>query len=111
MKLNRHHFSKMDNELADMARAIAHPARIAILRLLLDVGKTQCGEIVDAIPLSQPAVSRHLHELKKAGLVNDEPCGTRVCYYVDHDKVGLFCRIFSSNIGERWRSSNSRVSA
>jgi ArsR family transcriptional regulator len=66
--------------LADLARALAHPARIAILEVLADRASCMCGEIVDELPLAQATVSQHLKALKEAGLVEGMIDGPRVCY-------------------------------
>jgi ArsR family transcriptional regulator, arsenate/arsenite/antimonite-responsive transcriptional repressor len=76
-------FSAEQNRLADLFRAVAHPARIAILEYLLQVQGCVCGDIVHAIPLSQSTVSQHLSELKKVGLIKGEVEGVRVCYCID----------------------------
>ena len=68
-----------DEELSRLAWAVAHPARVKILRILQ--GRTcVCGEIVDALPLAQSTVSQHLKILKEAGLVQGEVEGPKVCY-------------------------------
>ena len=69
-----------DAELARLARALAHPARVAILRRLLAHGECLCGEIVSGLPLAQATVSQHLKVLKQAGLIQGEVEGPRVCY-------------------------------
>ncbi len=69
-----------DRELALFAKAIAHPARVAILRGLLERGGCVCGEIVNTLPLSQATVSQHLKVMKEAGLLSGEVDGPRVCY-------------------------------
>lgn len=66
--------------LADAAQALAHPARLAILLALVQRRACVCGEIVEVLPLSQPTVSRHLKELKDAGLIQGEVEGPRSCY-------------------------------
>lgn len=76
-------FTVADNDLAMIAKAMAHPARIAILRLLVKRHACICGDIVDEIPLSQSTVSQHLRELKAAGLIKGEIEGVRVCYCID----------------------------
>jgi DNA-binding transcriptional ArsR family regulator len=76
-------FTKVQNELAGIAKAIAHPARIAILQFLIKSKSCVCGDIVDELPLSQSTVSQHLSELKKAGLINGEIDGPSVCYCID----------------------------
>ena len=76
-------FGKRQNELADLAKALAHPARIAILQFLARQDACMCGDIVDHLPLSQATVSQHLAELKRVGLIKGEIEGPRVCYCID----------------------------
>ena len=84
MGTNKHHAFDSDvNTLARYAKAIAHPARIAILNLLVKTQACVCGDIVDKIPLSQSTVSQHLKALKEAGLIKGEIEGTSVCYCID----------------------------
>jgi len=72
-----------DRELAALTKAIGHPARVAILRLLARKNVCVCGEIVDELPLAQSTVSQHLKVLKEAGLIQGEVDGPRVCYCID----------------------------
>lgn len=72
-----------DAELAGLAKAVGHPARVAILRLLARKNACVCGEIVDELPLAQSTVSQHLKVLKEAGLIQGEVDGPRICYCVD----------------------------
>ena len=76
-----------DAELAALAKALAHPARVAILRRLLAHGEFVCGEIVEGLPLAQATVSQHLKVLKDAGLIAGEVDGPRVCYCVNPKTV------------------------
>jgi DNA-binding transcriptional ArsR family regulator len=76
-------FSLRDQKLAAFAKALAHPARIAILRSLAKRGTCVCGEIVEVLPLAQSTVSQHLKELKAAGLVQGEVDGPKSCYCID----------------------------
>lgn len=76
-------FTVRDNRLAGYAKALAHPARVAILRLLLKKQACICGDIVDEIPLSQSTISQHLKELKQAGLIKGEIEGAKICYCID----------------------------
>ena len=69
-----------EEELAGLARALAHPARVRILRLLGGSEACVCGEIVEVFPLAQSTVSQHLKVLREAGLILGEEQGTRVCY-------------------------------
>lgn len=79
-------FTIEQNRLADLYKALAHPARIAILQLLINQKSCICGDIVDELPLSQSTISQHLKELKKAGIIKGEISGVRTCYCID-DKV------------------------
>jgi len=78
-------FSMRDNRVSRLAKALAHPARVAIVRLLLEKENCHCGHIVDELPLSQSTVSQHLKELKEAGLVKGTVAGAGICYCIDHD--------------------------
>ena len=69
-----------DDEVAQLAQALGHPARVAIVRLLQERQSCICGEIVDELPLAQSTVSQHLKVLKNAGWVQGEVDGPRVCY-------------------------------
>ena len=75
--------NRLDEELAALAKAIAHPARLQIIRLLSSRAACVCGEIVGELPLAQSTVSEHLRLLKEAGLVKGEVDGPRVCYCLD----------------------------
>lgn len=76
-------FSAKENRLAKYAKALGHPARIAILKLLAGRSTCVCGDIVDELPLSQSTVSQHLKELKEAGLIKGTIDGAKVCYCID----------------------------
>ena len=72
-----------DQELAVLTKAVGHPARVQILRLLARRTACVCGDIVDELPLAQSTVSQHLKVLKDAGLIHGEIDGPRVCYGID----------------------------
>ena len=76
-------FTKTQMDLAAMAKALGHPARIAILQFLAERKACVCGDIVDELPLSQSTVSQHLKELKGAGLIKGDIEGPSVCYCID----------------------------
>jgi len=76
-------FSEQDQALAELGKALGHPARIAILRVLAERGTCICGEIVEVLPLAQSTVSQHLKALKEAGLIQGEIEGPRSCYCVN----------------------------
>lgn len=74
-------------ELAAFCKALAHPARVHILKFLLEKSGCVCGDIVDSLPLAQSTVSEHLRILKEARLVVGEIDGPRVCYCVSTEAV------------------------
>ena len=76
-------FGARENRIAELAKALAHPARVAILDFLAKQNACMCGDIVEHLPLSQATVSQHLAELKRIGLIKGEIEGPRVCYCVD----------------------------
>ncbi|OGX86657.1 transcriptional regulator [Hymenobacter lapidarius] len=79
----RDQFTTSEQQLAVIAKALGHPARIAILQLLAQRQSCVCGELVTELPIAQSTVSQHLKELKTAGLVQGEVDGPRVCYCID----------------------------
>jgi len=76
-------FGKREQELADLAKALSHPARIAILKVLAQKNECICGEIVEVLPLAQSTVSQHLKELKNSGLIEGTLDGPRSCYCIN----------------------------
>lgn len=78
-------FTVKQNEIAILAKAIGHPARIAIIEYLLKTDSCICGDIVNELPLAQPTVSQHLKELKNAGLIIGNIEGTSICYCLNID--------------------------
>lgn len=78
-----------NERLARLAKALGHPARVAIIRLLLRRDACICGEIVEELPLAQSTVSQHLKQLKMAGMIRGEVDGPRVCYCVDEGAIEL----------------------
>jgi DNA-binding transcriptional ArsR family regulator len=78
-----------NEQLARLAKAMGHPARVAIIRLLARQEGCIVGDIVDVLPLAQSTVSQHLKQLKEAGLIRGEVDGPRVCYCVEPGTVAL----------------------
>jgi len=76
-------YSAQELSIAKYAKALSHPARVAILNVLLKRQSCICGDIVDELPLSQSTVSQHLKELKDAGLIKGDIDGVSVCYCID----------------------------
>ena len=83
-------FDAKDTRLAELAKALSHPARIAILRTLVEKNKCICGEIVATLPLAQSTVSQHLKELKKAQLIVGEIEGPKSCYCINWKTLNEF---------------------
>lgn len=98
-------FGKKEQELAEFAKALSHPARIAILKVLAQKNECICGEIVEVLPLAQSTVSQHLKELKNAGLIDGTLDGPRSCYCINwkafekftNDLGSLFLNLKSKN--------------
>ncbi|MDQ3290789.1 MAG: metalloregulator ArsR/SmtB family transcription factor [Bacteroidota bacterium] len=76
-------FTEAQNQLAMYAKAIAHPARVAILQYLLKQQTCICSNLVEELPLAQATISQHLKELKAVGLIKGEIEGTSVCYCIN----------------------------
>jgi DNA-binding transcriptional ArsR family regulator len=86
-------FTKSQLDIADIAKALGHPARIAILQFLARQKSCQCGDIVDELPLSQSTVSQHLKALKEVGLIKGTIDGPSVCYCIDEKSWNRFSRL------------------
>jgi len=83
-------FSELQNNLANIARAMGHPARVAIIEYLLKADSCVCGDIVDELPLAQPTVSQHLKELKSCNVIKGETEGNSVCYCINESTWNFF---------------------
>lgn len=79
-------FSEEQNRIAVIAKALGHPARVAILQHLFDTKSCVCGDLVDIIGLAQSTISQHLKELKNIGLIKGDIEGTKVCYCIDQEE-------------------------
>jgi ArsR family transcriptional regulator len=89
------HFTDKQNAIATLAKALGHPARIAILDYLLKVDTCICGDIVNELPLAQPTVSQHLKELKNAGIIKGNIEGNAICYCIDEKVLSKLQSYFS----------------
>ena len=89
-------FSAQEQELAAFAKALAHPARIAILQILIKADACICGDLVEELGLAQATISQHLKELKNAGLIQGTIEGTSVCYCIDPKVWKEYQQMFSS---------------
>ena len=83
-------------ELAQLAWAVAHPARVRIVRLLISREACVCGEIVAELPLAQSTVSQHLKILKEAGMIQGEIDGPKVCYCINSEKLDVLKELIAA---------------
>ena len=94
-------FASETNEIANILKALGHPARIAIIDYLLKVDSCICGDIVNELPLAQPTISQHLKELKNAGLIKGNIEGTSICYCINEtgfEKIKSFFQLVSNHL-------------
>jgi len=89
-------YTEKDEQIALLAKAMGHPARVAIIRLLLKKQTCICGDLVDELPLSQSTVSQHLKELKEAGLIQGEITGVKTCYCINETNWKKNGKLFDS---------------
>lgn len=87
-------FTDEQNELANLFKAMSHPARIAIIQYLLSVDSCICGDIVNVLPLAQPTVSQHLAALKKANIIRGTIEGTAICYCLNEATIAVIEKHF-----------------
>ena len=98
------HFSEEQNEMAIIAKALGHPARIAILEHLLKVNECICGDLVAELPLAQPTVSQHLKEMKNAKIIKGNIEGNSVCYCIDEatiEKLHQYLKGITTKLSEK----------
>ena len=100
-------FTKHQNEIATIIKALGHPARIAILEYLMKIDSCICSDIVDELPLAQPTISQHLKELKSAGIIKGNIEGTSVCYCINPEKWKEITQIFADFFKEKYESKSN----
>lgn len=89
------HFTDKQNAIATLAKALGHPARVAIIEYLLKTDSCICGDIVNELPLAQPTVSQHLKELKNASLIKGNIEGNAICYCIDEKAMLTLQKFFA----------------
>jgi len=99
-------FTKQQNRLAALLKALAHPARIAIVEHLLKAQSCICNDLVNELPLAQPTVSQHLKELKNAGIIQGTVAGASVCYCLQEESLHEL-QAFLQQIIERLHTQKS----
>jgi ArsR family transcriptional regulator len=90
------YFTDKQNAIATLAKALGHPARVAIMEYLMKVDTCICGDIVNELPLAQPTVSQHLKELKNAGLIKGSIEGNAICYCIDEKALAILQSYFAN---------------
>ena len=103
----REEFTQREQELSAFAKALSHPARIAILSQLAKKNECICGELVEVLPLAQSTVSQHLKELKNAGLIDGTIDGPRSCYCINWKAFEKFHTDFTV-LFEKLKSTNAK---
>ncbi len=101
VQANTASFTSKQVALATFAKSLGHPARIAIVSLLLENGTLTCSQIVHSLPLAQSSISQHLKTMKDAGLLKTQTCGTQVCYSLVKHQIRDFCKAFRQTLGQR----------
>lgn len=104
---NTEHFTEKQNAIATLAKALGHPARVAIVEYLVKTDTCICGDIVNELPLAQPTVSQHLKELKNAGLIKGNIEGNTICYCIDEKVIKKLRDYFSSISGKLANKKNN----
>lgn len=100
------HFTEKQNAIAILAKAIGHPARVAIIEYLLKVDSCVCGDIVNELPLAQPTISQHLKELKNAGIIKGTIEGNSICYCINEKSLEKLQNYFG-NISSKLEKKKS----
>lgn len=98
------HFTEKQNSIANLAKAIGHPARVAIIEYLLKVESCICGDIVNELPLAQPTISQHLKELKTAGIIKGSIEGNTICYCLNEKAIEKLQTYFGNIAGKLEKS-------
>lgn len=94
-------FSEETIELSEILKAFGHPARLEIVKFLINSPTCICGDIVEFLPLSQSTVSKHLSELKKAGVIKGTISGNSICYCLNENtinKLQSFINIIKTDV-------------
>ena len=99
-------FTEEQNQLATIAKAFAHPARVAILQQLFKLNACLCGDLVEEIGLAQPTISQHLKELKNLGLIKGNVEGTSVCYCITEEVWETSKELFTAFLNQEITPKN-----
>jgi len=94
-KIKKDEYAEYQVKIAGYAKALSHPARIAIMELLVKSNGHYCGKIVDKLPIAQSSVSQHLKELKESGLISANENPPKVMYSVNKNNWDVAKRVFN----------------
>ncbi|EGV44863.1 ArsR family transcriptional regulator [Bizionia argentinensis JUB59] len=94
-------FTEAQNRLANIAKVLGHPARIAIIQHLFKIDSCICGDLVNEIGLAQPTISQHLKVLKSVGIIQGSISGTSVCYCIDQDEWNNLSEIIGQFLSQK----------
>jgi len=100
-------FTNQQNEIASIAKALGHPARVAILQHIFKSKNCICGDLVQEIGLAQPTISQHLKELKNLDLIKGNVEGTSVCYCINHEKWNSSLQLFQEFLEQGTSKQNN----
>jgi DNA-binding transcriptional ArsR family regulator len=100
-------FSDEQNQIAQLAKVLGHPARISILQHLFKTDSCICGDLVNEIGLAQPTISQHLKELKSIGIIKGNIEGTSVCYCIDSSNWKLFKKLLTDFFNQDQTTTNN----
>lgn len=100
-------FNQKQRQIAKLAKALSHPARVAILELLAERATCICGDITAELPLAQSTISQHLKVLKESEIIKGEIDGARVCYCLDAESIRLFEELMQ-NFNQRLLSADEK---
>lgn len=88
-------FTEKTNHMAEVLKALGHPARLSIIEFLVASPSCICNDLVDELPLAQPTISRHLSELKRVGLIKGKIEGKNICYCIDEEALNQVKEVFA----------------
>lgn len=100
-------FSPLQNQIANIAKVLGHPARVAILQQIMQSKSCICGDLVTEIGLAQPTISQHLKELKSIGLIKGNIEGVKVCYCIDQEKWQEMHSLLTEFLSQNSPSNNN----
>ncbi len=102
-------FDQQTEDLARFARAMAHPARVGIVRMLIQNGGMCCGELVERLPIAQASVSQHLRALERVRLLTAQKQGVRIVYGIQRERLREFCHAFQKSLKADEPATTSRT--